>query len=57
MDWQPIETAPRDREILAWCGEWQIAVFCQYSVRHGGWIDELCDMAYPTHWINLEPPK
>lgn len=59
MEWQPIETAPRDgtRVLLAgeglvrecrWCyGDWQDPVY-------GEWFFETT----PTHWVPLpEPPK
>jgi hypothetical protein len=53
MDWQPIETAPRDgtsvlavwaygaHEVVRWCGWWDANGFTRPE---------------PTHWLPLPPP-
>lgn len=55
MEWQPIETAPRDDriEILTWDGSSiRVAVY--------GWEDQWHTMGLPshkpTHWMPLPPP-
>ena len=61
IDWQPIETAPRDgTRILLWLaapstepiiGRWERATLCWIDDRYS-WNDELI----PTHWAALVPP-
>lgn len=58
-DWQPIETAPRDRgEILVWQryddGSTQ-ATFARWHKDH--WCSGEIGIVQPTHWIDLLPPK
>lgn len=57
MEWQPIETAPKDgRDILVMDGDW---------LTIGWWSgEEWCrqdlhlSLSNPTHWMPLpEPPK
>lgn len=62
MNWQPIETAPKDGSLI-WCYEPDIyakasqyvAFFC-----NGGWVTDDGDQSFwmnPTHWQRLpEPP-
>ena len=60
MDWQPIETAPRDgrRGVIVSAldedGE-QLAAFVRW--RDGGWecSDGMWPDFEPTHWIELKP--
>lgn len=60
MDWQPIETAPKDgTPILGWPGTMNgYPYVVQYS--HGLWREadgELYHLYEPTHWMPLpEPP-
>jgi len=60
-DWQLIETAPKDREILVWRDGWgrHIAKWDQqedegfYRLAQGG-----CILCGPTHWQSLpDPPQ
>jgi len=62
MEWQPIETAPKDgAEILGWSSISSEAYVMWWSAPHGDWVwgindlnDMFCD---PTHWMPLpEPP-
>ena len=57
--WQPIETAPKDREILVYAPPYQdlksLTKIIAYHDSAGYCIDEL---RYPTHWKELpEDPK
>ena len=57
--WQPIETAPKDREILVYAPPYQdlksLTKIISYHDSAGYCIDEL---RYPTHWQELpEDPK
>ena len=57
--WQPIETAPKDREILVYAPPYQdlksLTKIIAYHNSAGYCIDEL---RYPTHWQELpEDPK
>jgi hypothetical protein len=62
MNWQPIETAPREDNlcILAWCPDdggcivvtWQ----SEDLVEGGGWFGvEDYTLFHPTHWMPLPP--
>ena len=52
--WQPIETAPKDREILVYAPPYQdlksLTKIIAYHDSAGYCIDEL---RYPTHWQEL----
>ena len=57
--WQPIETAPKDREILVYAPPYQdlksLTKIIAYHDSAGYCIDEL---RYPTHWQELpKDPK
>lgn len=71
MEWQPIETAPKDRDILLYTncrgvvrGRWND---CKYATkprpywthdRERIWGTVACRADQPTHWMPLpEPPK
>ncbi len=62
MDWQPIETAPKDgREILLATkidGEWCYALADAHEDEFDGdgW-GVTRNIAPFTHWAQLEPPK
>lgn len=65
MNWQPIETAPKEDDacILVWCpnGVGRMVVTWQSEdfVVGGGWFGvEDFTLFHPTHWMPLpEPPK
>ena len=65
MDWQPIETAPKDgRRILAYSKEYGVQVtgwwYRNDNPAIGGWWIAFSDGDYTdlTHWQPLpEPPK
>lgn len=55
--WRPIETAPRDKPVMAWHVKriWIIA----YPTTDGGWHDGIGNFLHSriTHWMPLpEPP-
>jgi len=66
MDWQTIDTAPRDKPLLGW-SQYE-GVFRMVSRSAGGWwldgtdADNAHDLSsdlitvYPTHWMPLPPP-
>jgi len=60
MDWQPIETAPKDGyPLLVYVqtknGEKWIDV-CRYA--ESSWFSGMSIIKYPTHWMPLPaPPK
>lgn len=57
MEWQPIETAPRDRAILVWATGAHdlepIMCTCKWHPDAGFCVDELRE---PTHWMPLPNP-
>ena len=60
MEWQPIETAPRDGTpvIAAWrcsCCGLPCVSGDVYDV-YGNWISSGDGIIYPTHWMPLPPP-
>ena len=62
-DWQPIETAPSDTEILVYSPQWG-AIIARHSEEHGEWLSRMqvpvtlqAEDDLPTHWQELpEPP-
>lgn len=70
MEWQPIETAPRDgTPVLLWLrAPWCEARIARWHAPWSAWIDPKStpimpdDEAFgigrdlPTHWAKLEPP-
>jgi hypothetical protein len=52
--WQPIETAPKDTEVLIY-GPFGYAVAYYDSARRM-WLSRDIEMDAPTHWKFLEPP-
>jgi hypothetical protein len=61
MDWQPIATAPINREVLVfdanWCGRGPNQTVSYYT-RHKGGGGSWSGVTEATHWMPLpEPPK
>ena len=60
-DWQPIETAPKDSEILVWDGKdiWLVETEFGMYPKHNGCGCCSSSVHYEaTHWMPLpEPPK
>ncbi len=54
MNWQPIESAPRDVDVLLFAdGEWAIAM----QVECGDWLDNYSvRILGATHWMPLPAP-
>lgn len=72
MQWQPIETAPKDGTVvLVWPIDWQCSAtgspntdmwICQWSDFYNRWVEAAGEEYFgpqtPTHWAPLpEPPK
>lgn len=64
MNWQPIETAPKDRDtpILGWAKEWSspLVTWFDHHPKCLCWIagGYMKKQYPPTHWMPLpEPPK
>jgi hypothetical protein len=60
MEWQPIETAPKDGEFLVYSSDdGVVAVYPSRSsgmfLPKGGGRDS-DDVSRPTHWMPLPPP-
>lgn len=58
MDWQPIDTAPRDgTRVLLWYPAWIQHVFTA-EFEHGNWQTGVwySNRAKPTHWMLLPSP-
>ena len=62
MEWQPIETAPRDKRVLVWSGQ---EIYAAHWSRHITTYDEAWIIAQwgedgeqvlvkPTHWMPLQ---
>ena len=65
MNWQPIETAPKDgthillfiedQVVEGWCGEWSNWKTAYLSSHGCGCCGD--DNEEPTHWAVLDTPK
>jgi hypothetical protein len=59
MEWQPIETAPKDGHsvFLVWDGDmWHVAkVWWNHKENKAVWFDDDF-LVYPTHWMALPSP-
>lgn len=60
MEWQPIETAPKDRPVMAYVpgGMWTGGnPYLVVERGDDGWvtIDDPCRVE-PTHWAEVHPP-
>lgn len=64
QDWQPIDTAPNDIEILVYTHQWG-PIIARHSEEHGEWMSRMqvpvslsSGEDFPTHWQALpEPPE
>lgn len=62
MEWQPIETAPADTDVLVWCRGWPSGGEARFWPREGWHIanntpsDSWGSQIHPTHWMQLPPP-
>ena len=65
MEWQPIETAPRDGTFVLVCGPDGVdkAQFRDWSFEPAwtrdytaSYENDLADVTAPTHWMPLPPP-
>lgn len=61
-DWQPIDTAPKDTEILVYTRPWGTIV-ASFSEEFGEWVSRMQvpvsikdDEELPTHWRALPDP-
>jgi hypothetical protein len=57
--WQPISTAPKDRELLLWVPDSEDRMIGWWGNEGWLWKDEdmIEDLIAPTHWMSLpEPP-
>lgn len=57
-DWQPIETAPKDKEILALSPAWgdgRRPILLRWFKYNGSenWRDWDADPHFPTHWMPI----
>ena len=62
MDWQPIDTAPKDRQLLMWEPFEPMICLGRWNDEDGEW--SRCESngtrfwKQPTHWMEApEPPK
>lgn len=64
MEWQPIETAPKDRRVLLWGRYWngvdkfQHPLIGIWDPNVGRWIipGEFRFGVHPSYWMPLPPP-
>jgi len=62
MNWQPIETAPKDgtRIIVAkqsgYVMAWASSAYWFDREKYSGWTDGVDTLATPTHWMPLPAP-
>lgn len=66
MDWQPIGTAPKDTQVVAWCsdhfgyGDQGECVIAMLNSKENHWetFHEGTSLNTPTHWMHLpESPE
>ena len=62
-EWQPIETAPKESNILGWNKNDGVLVYRAFHYgsnnKFAGWFavyDHEGDAEQPTHWMPLPPP-
>jgi hypothetical protein len=60
MNWQPIETAPKDGSvIIGWHKKWQELSMIDFDNREKKWMGRFpgfIPFDQPTHWMPLPPP-
>jgi hypothetical protein len=60
MDWQPVETAPRDGEpfLCYMDGGWNNGMdFARFDPELEEFVKDGCGWQYVTHWVRIEPPS
>lgn len=59
MEWQPIETAPKDGALLVWSARFQRPVYVECRTVDGQfWCGDWDFDVFATHWLPLpNPPK
>ena len=56
MEWQPIETAPKDgEEFMVWDGA-RTTLAYWWSVGRCWWARDFNEELKPTHWMPIPPP-
>lgn len=55
-EWQPIETAPRDIQLLAACIKHKSVFITRWDAVHSRFDGEHHCSGKPTHWMPLPPP-
>lgn len=57
IDWQPLETAPKDgTRVLLWIKPVNLAIPYAWNGREWMGDDYPLNMAWATHWMPLPPP-
>lgn len=57
MNWNPIETAPKDGSVLVYCPDNNWKIYVANRDSYGGWMQSNSGWdCNPTHWMPLPPP-
>ena len=57
--WQPIETAPENVEVLVWSAEWTVPYLIKATLKDNEWAAGgfcISNPYQPTHWMLLPQP-